>query len=83
VRTDGHLPECRWHKTTPKECEYRDTHNYCPHLEHACDCPPLPDPHERAREIVHSVIREHGMHASVPVEFVIDLISKVEKAITS
>ncbi len=35
-----HLSECRWQKTTAAECEYRETHHYCPHPEHACDCPP-------------------------------------------
>lgn len=33
-----HHPGCRWERTTPAECEYRDTHHYCPHPEHACDC---------------------------------------------
>lgn len=34
----AHAPECRWRRTTTAECEYRDTHHYCPHPEHACDC---------------------------------------------
>lgn len=33
-----HTPECRWECTTEYECEYRATHHYCPHPEHACDC---------------------------------------------
>lgn len=37
-----HLPSCRWERTTLGECEYRDTHHYCPHEEHACTCPPRP-----------------------------------------
>lgn len=36
--TDTHGPDCRWHKTTPADCEYRETHQYCPHEEHACTC---------------------------------------------
>ena len=36
-----HSPNCRWEKTTPDECAFRNTHNYCPHDEHACDCPPV------------------------------------------
>jgi len=35
---DGHKPDCNWIKTTTEECEYRDTHRYCPHQEHFCDC---------------------------------------------
>lgn len=33
-----HDPDCRWELTTLAECEYRDTHHYCPHPEHACNC---------------------------------------------
>ena len=35
-----HRADCRWELTTPAECEYRQTHHYCPHREHACTCPP-------------------------------------------
>lgn len=34
----GHDPDCRWVRTTVDECEYRETHYYCPHVEHACNC---------------------------------------------
>lgn len=34
-----HVPECRWEQTTNDECEYRASHCYCPHAEHACTCP--------------------------------------------
>lgn len=33
-----HDKDCRWERTTNTECEYRDTHHYCPHPEHACNC---------------------------------------------
>lgn len=39
-----HNSNCRWEKTTSEECEYRDTHYYCPHdgthgnPDHSCDC---------------------------------------------
>jgi hypothetical protein len=33
-----HTANCRWQRTTIGQCEYRETHNYCPHPEHACDC---------------------------------------------
>ena len=33
-----HTPDCRWERTTEAECEYRATHHYCPHPEHACNC---------------------------------------------
>lgn len=35
-----HTTDCRWIMTTNVECEYRSTHHYCPHREHACDCQP-------------------------------------------
>lgn len=38
--TVEHGDDCTWRRTTSAECEYRDTHNYCPHPEHACSCPP-------------------------------------------
>lgn len=33
-----HDSDCRWQRTTATECEYRETHFYCPHPEHACNC---------------------------------------------
>ncbi len=33
-----HKPECQWEKTKSTECEYRETHHYCPHKEHSCTC---------------------------------------------
>ena len=33
-----HARTCRWQRTTDAECEYRATHHYCPHPEHACNC---------------------------------------------
>lgn len=33
-----HTKDCRWERTISAECVYRDTHHYCPHPEHACDC---------------------------------------------
>lgn len=34
-----HQPNCAWEQTTSAECDYRETHYYCPHLEHTCTCP--------------------------------------------
>lgn len=36
-----HQPSCRWARA---ECEYKATHHYCPHPEHACDCEPTEEP---------------------------------------
>lgn len=36
-----HGADCAWERTTSAECEYKDTHNYCPHPEHACTCPQI------------------------------------------
>lgn len=33
-----HDQTCRWRRTTSAECPYRETHHYCPHPEHACNC---------------------------------------------
>ena len=33
-----HEQDCRWNKLTSVECEFRATHYYCPHPEHACNC---------------------------------------------
>lgn len=35
--TPGHDATCAWQLAT---CEYKATHNYCPHPEHACTCAP-------------------------------------------
>jgi len=34
----GHAKDCRWTKTSEAECEFKETHHYCPHEEHSCDC---------------------------------------------
>ena len=34
-----HGADCAWERTTNVECEYKATHYYCPHPEHACTCP--------------------------------------------
>jgi hypothetical protein len=38
VEVEGHDPECQWEKTSPADCAFRETHEYCPHPEHACTC---------------------------------------------
>jgi hypothetical protein len=30
-----HLKDCRWETA---QCEYKESHHYCPHPEHACNC---------------------------------------------
>lgn len=30
-----HKADCKWINSL---CEYKETHNYCPHPEHACNC---------------------------------------------
>ena len=56
------------------ECEYRGTHHYCPHPEHACTCLPAdaPPPALTGEEIRNmrltmDIMREDGLvHTSVP-----------------
>lgn len=36
-----HSKNCRWETTTKEECEFRETHVYCPHDEHSCNCKEL------------------------------------------
>ncbi len=45
-----HDKDCQWEKTTIKECEFRETHNYCPHAYHKCNCD----------EIKAQKVREHA-----------------------
>ena len=33
-----HEEDCRWNNVNPHDCQYRETHEYCPHPEHACNC---------------------------------------------
>jgi len=33
----NHDKDCAWELA---DCEYKETHHYCPHPEHACTCPP-------------------------------------------
>ena len=30
-----HKKNCRWEQSN---CEYKETHHYCPHPQHACNC---------------------------------------------
>ena len=32
-----HDDDCAW---STADCEYKETHEYCPHPEHACNCQP-------------------------------------------
>ena len=36
----NHDKDCAWEKA---DCEYKATHHYCPHPEHACTCTPATD----------------------------------------
>lgn len=36
---EQHTSECRWERSN---CEWKETHYYCPHPEHECDCEGLP-----------------------------------------
>ena len=38
-----HNPDCQWERTTTEQCQYRATHHFCPHPEHACNCTPSLD----------------------------------------
>lgn len=52
-----HSKDCRWNLTTLEQCEYRDTHHYCPHPEHACTCPALPPRIEVNADALKGVLR--------------------------
>jgi len=51
-----HTKDCAWEKA---DCEYKATHHYCPHPEHACTCQPKKPLSERLEEMgfkpVHSI----------------------------
>jgi len=42
-----HDKNCAWEKA---DCEYKSTHHYCPHPEHACTCNPKKSLTERLEE---------------------------------
>jgi len=54
-----HQPTCQWEKTTTAECEYRATHHYCPHPEHACTCAPARSPDADALATRKPSLHEH------------------------
>ena len=58
-----HTPNCKWIKTTNAECEYRDTHEYCPHEEHSCDCPPVA--HLTKAEALLKAVRETDVGSDI------------------
>ncbi len=37
----NHEKDCAWELA---DCEYKQTHNYCPHEDHACTCAPNKEP---------------------------------------
>ena len=42
-----HDKDCAWGKA---DCEWKETHHYCPHPEHACTCEPKKPLNERLEE---------------------------------
>ena len=52
----NHDKDCAWEKA---DCEYKATHHYCPHPEHACTCKPKKSLSERLEDRgfkpVHSI----------------------------
>lgn len=51
---ETHAADCVWQRITSAECEYRDTHHYCPHLEHACSCSVWNPTEEEAEAILRA-----------------------------
>ena len=42
-----HDKDCAWERA---DCEYKATHHYCPHPEHACTCEPKKPLSDRLKE---------------------------------
>ncbi len=54
-----HTKDCAWEKA---DCEYKATHHYCPHPEHACTCPPKKPLNERLDERGFKPVKSATMH---------------------
>jgi hypothetical protein len=66
-----HKPTCRWILTTNVECEYRQTHHYCPHPEHACDCnggSAIEQATETGKKLANKAIQYVGQRAGMRVD---------------
>lgn len=81
-----HMRSCRWENTSKEQCSYRDTHHYCPHPEHACNCRDTQESREayferhRARvlELIKDWPREEIERFNVQVEELIETIKEDE-----
>lgn len=52
-----------------RECEYRDTHHYCPHPEHACNCKvPADRVPSRVAELRRAIKALRGEPANIVAE---------------
>ena len=69
--TKKHTEDCNWEKTTPEQCEYKTTHHYCPHPEHACNCDGFK---EKAEKIQVEIVKAtgHELSADKSIFFTID-----------
>ncbi len=51
----NHDKDCAWEKA---DCEYKATHHYCPHPEHACTCKPKKSLSERLEKQGFKPVRQ-------------------------
>lgn len=77
-----HHKDCVWENTTSAECEYRDTHHYCPHPKHECNCISLQvNGNKPVRQDVHIEVKRLNIENRTPEdtaaeEKIIDAMSK-------
>lgn len=77
-----HHKDCVWEKLTSAECEYRDTHHYCPHPKHECNCISLQvNGNKPVRQDVHIEVKHLNIENRTPEdtaaeEKIIDAMSK-------
>lgn len=67
-----HVSGCVWERTTKTECEYRDTHHYCPHPEHACNCRVFNPTEEEAE----TILRGYGTNSKEVINGFIERLLK-------
>lgn len=78
-----HDKDCAWEKA---DCEYKETHEYCPHPEHACTCTPKEiSPEDQVAVLRLKLIGSEAVnvHLKAKVERLTTVVSNTQAALDS
>jgi len=69
-----HFKNCNWEKAN---CSYKESHFYCPHPEHACNCEELKPKHWLNSIVAQIKEEEHNKTLNPIAERILNLSKKI------